>query len=502
MNYYNEFDPKAADWLRELIRQKLIPEGIVDQRSITEINPDELTQYIQCHFFAGVAGWSLALELAGWPPDRPVWTGSCPCQPFSSAGQGKGGSDDRHLWPAFFDLIRQCRPPIVFGEQVASALVVGKRTSPEDVREVLDRKIVNRILREQIGNIQDAMQGLRKQENEGDTESQLRGSQNIEARDDSGICRQVSGKEVQDTVRFGCKGHSEQNNQWNLRTDRDSVRVEDTKSMEQPITGSDSSRSWLHEKQCQGGSLFGECDESQLGAESDFEDFGFDQGAAEAEIERLIRETGGEPEETATVWIDGIQDDLEEIGYAFGACVMAASSVGSPHIRQRLFWVADANSGRCQQRDANERSLPIAATDGATGGVGDAKRERLEGLAWNGGNGNQSGRIDENQAGYATAPSKSLRLADPDDSGLQGREWDRQTGQEKPSVGHATECGGNLPTAWSRFEIVHCRDGKARRFEPESHPLVNGFPSRVAVLRGFGNAIVPQVAAEFILASE
>ena len=32
---------------------------------------------------AGIAGWSFALRLARWPDTRPVWTGSCPCQPFS-----------------------------------------------------------------------------------------------------------------------------------------------------------------------------------------------------------------------------------------------------------------------------------------------------------------------------------------------------------------------------------------------------------------------------------
>jgi len=122
MNYYNEFDPKAAAWLRELIEWKLIPKGIVDERSICDIKPSNLSDFTQCHFFAGIGGWSLALQLAGWPSTRPVWTGSCPCQPFSSAGQQKGTSDERHLWPVFFNLIRQCRPDHVFGEQVESAI--------------------------------------------------------------------------------------------------------------------------------------------------------------------------------------------------------------------------------------------------------------------------------------------------------------------------------------------------------------------------------------------
>lgn len=119
--YYNEIDPKAAAWLRELIRADLIAPGIVDERSIEDIAPNELAGYTQHHFFAGIGGWSYALRLAGWPDDRPVWTGSCPCQPFSAAGKGAGFADERHLWPAWFHLIRECRPGVVLGEQVASS---------------------------------------------------------------------------------------------------------------------------------------------------------------------------------------------------------------------------------------------------------------------------------------------------------------------------------------------------------------------------------------------
>src|SRR5690606_36595911 len=69
---------------------------------------------------AGIGVWSHALRRDGWPDARPVWTGSCPCQPFSAAGKGEGFADERHLWPAFYWLIVQCRPAVVFGEQVAS----------------------------------------------------------------------------------------------------------------------------------------------------------------------------------------------------------------------------------------------------------------------------------------------------------------------------------------------------------------------------------------------
>lgn len=119
VTFYNEIDPFAAAWLRELMAADLIAPGIVDERSITEIDPNELDQYTQCHFFAGIGGWSYALRLAGWPDERPVWTGSCPCQPLSCAGQRKGHADERHLWPAFYRLIAKCRPAAVFGEQVA-----------------------------------------------------------------------------------------------------------------------------------------------------------------------------------------------------------------------------------------------------------------------------------------------------------------------------------------------------------------------------------------------
>lgn len=125
MNYYNEFEPQAAAWLRELIAEGLIPAGVVDTRSIEDVHPSDLAGFTQCHFFAGIGGWPYALALAGWPADRPVWTGSCPCQPFSKAGKGAGFDDQRHLWPAWFHLIRQCRPPTVFGEQVATAIKHG-----------------------------------------------------------------------------------------------------------------------------------------------------------------------------------------------------------------------------------------------------------------------------------------------------------------------------------------------------------------------------------------
>lgn len=120
MNLYTDNDPVCCAWITELIRQKLIPPGDVLCKSISDIQPDELARYTQSHFFAGISGWSRALELAGWPEGESVWTGSCPCQPFSGAGDQLGELDPRHLWPQFHRLIEKRRPATVFGEQVAS----------------------------------------------------------------------------------------------------------------------------------------------------------------------------------------------------------------------------------------------------------------------------------------------------------------------------------------------------------------------------------------------
>lgn len=117
--YYNEIEPYLADWLRDQMIEGLIPVGDVDERSIEDVQPDDLRGYGQCHFFAGCGGWPIAMRLAGVSDDQPIWTGSCPCQPFSVAGRGKGESDKRHLWPEFRRLIAECNPSIVFGEQVS-----------------------------------------------------------------------------------------------------------------------------------------------------------------------------------------------------------------------------------------------------------------------------------------------------------------------------------------------------------------------------------------------
>lgn len=134
--YYNEHDSFAAEWLRQLIKRGYLPSGDVDTRSIVDVQPEDLRGYTQCHFFAGIGGWAYALKIIN-ATDLPIWTGSCPCQPFSASGEQRGTDDERHLYPEFSRLIAACQPTIVFGEQVASKLGRQWLSAVQDDLEIL-----------------------------------------------------------------------------------------------------------------------------------------------------------------------------------------------------------------------------------------------------------------------------------------------------------------------------------------------------------------------------
>ncbi len=122
---YNEIEPFAAQWLGNLSDAGHIARGRVDSRSIADLRAEDVRDLTQFHTFAGIGIWSHALRLAGFPDTTPCWTGSCPCQGWSNAGLKKGFDDDRHLWPEWFRLIQIGRPPLIFGEQVASKDALG-----------------------------------------------------------------------------------------------------------------------------------------------------------------------------------------------------------------------------------------------------------------------------------------------------------------------------------------------------------------------------------------
>lgn len=327
--FYNEIEPYAAAWLRNLVAAGHIAPGVVDERSIEDIEPDELARFTQCHFFAGIGAWSYALRLAGWPDDRPVWTGSCPCQPFSSAGKGAGFADERHLWPAFHWLISQCRPPVVFGEQVASKDGLG--------------------------------------------------------------------------------------------------------------------------------------------------------------------------------WLDLVQADLEGSGYASAAVDLCAAGISAPHIRQRLFWVADAlHAGRTEWRPQSG--------DGSVAGRSSADR-----LA----DADSTGSFQRQPDGKPHEPGQQTSLwydaaGRSENGGLADATMQRRqhestltgsdgtvactAGSRLGTGGHSDVSQRRSPTDghWRDADWLLCRDGKWRPVEPGAFPLAHGATSRVGRLRAYGNAIVPQVAQAFI----
>lgn len=313
MNYYNENDKKTAAWIRELVAARLVPRGDVDERSIVDVQPSDLKGYTQCHFFAGICGWSLALQLAGWPSDKPVWTGSCPCQPFSSAGKGLGDKDERHLWPVFASLIRSCKPPVCFGEQVASK----------------------------------------------------------------------AGRE----------------------------------------------------------------------------------------------------------WLAGVFADLEGMDYQRAGADLCAASVKAPHIRQRLYWVANSTRPTWERPE-------LRSDERAYRGVNSCRLVQPDSdgrEAW-------SPATTEPRHGDSTfaAGCGTVALGDTIGTGLERH---RESGEQHDKAGRQTEeRHGSTSGAWDDSIIIGCRDGKQRRIpsEPAFFPLASRIPARVVRLRGYGNAIVPQVAAEFI----
>jgi len=328
--YYNEIDPFAAEWLRRLIAEGLIPAGDVDERSIIEVTADDLRGFRQAHFFAGIGGWPLAARLAGWPEDRPLWTGSCPCQPFSVAGPGRGTDDERHLWPAFAGLIAQCRPAVVAGEQVASK----------------------------------------------------------------------------------------------------------------------AGRSWLA----------------------------------------------------------GVRTDLEALGYGVGAADLCAAGVGAPHIRQRLYWVAEPDAARregltpCHGTDGGVDIEPGHDADGCgvvRGGLGDAIGAGLEGHTGDVDDGNEPGRVDEDEARSVAEAGSDSGLADGE--ALGRHEGDSiLRGRHERGGAEGRERSEHCRSPWDGAVWIPCADGKARRIEPSIEPLAHGVPGRVGRVRAYGNGIVPELAATFL----
>ncbi len=400
--YYNEYDRRAAAWLRELIATGLIAPGDVDERSIVDVTASDLRGYTQCHFFAGIGGWSYALRLAGWEDDCPVWTGSCPCQPFSCAGKQLGEADSRHLWPEFYRLIRECKPAIVFGEQVASKAGLqwldGVCLDLEDAGYACG---ASDLCAASVGapHIRQRLFWVAYATTPG------RGA--------------LHGPDIPDR-----QAHSDR-------------------------PGYDSRLAYMCSNGRQQGAEVSQGRESLL--------------AGSCEAGRL--EHSNRP---------GCEQHRQRLAtppeYPAAECAGDACGMANPETSKR--------GGGDGQNNARRGHAEIGGS-GVIGGVGISDRT-----------GRKPGEPATERDGYrdtTVTASRPCGLGNAASSGLPGDD------------GRACESSPSNP--WANYDIIPCADGKSRRIESGTFPLAHGVPGRVGLLRGYGNAIVPQVAQIFIAAA-
>lgn len=397
MNYYNEWDPQAAAWLRELISERLIPRGLVDERSIAEVKAEDLEGFTQCHFFARIGGWPLALQLAGVDHRTPLWTGSPPCQPFSAAGKQLGQFDPRHLAPVFLELISQCLPPVLFGEQVAPA-----------------------IAKSWMCDLQAHLEG----------EDYAVGFAVLPA------CS-VGAPHKRERLFFGAYNLADAPSARHLRSE--STEAEARRESQHGFTRELSTRPCGHSiSTIQQSAGMGVMAESLR---------------TERDCERLY----------------GLGESHKTKGSGTTAELTGCGDIGR---------MGHTDSERLQRerRDSNQ--------------------ERREGQ-----NFRQTGLLDGTGSEIGVAyTTTGGRREECQNSGrfIVGDSAERQPAGR--SAGGCDNPADSHHSFWSDADWLGCRDGKFRPVESGTFPLANGISARVGRLRGYGNAIVPEVAAEFVRA--
>lgn len=439
--YWNENDKYVVEWLRALIKDRLIPEGDVDDRSIVDVEGSDLVGYTQCHFFAGIAGWSLALQFADWPDDRPVWTGSCPCQPFSAAGRQQAERDERHLWPEFLRLIRQRRPPVVFGEQVASKLgrewLSGVRTDLENVGYA-------------VGAADLCAPGV--------------GAPHIRQR-------------LWWVAESGAAGRGILGTSW-LHEDRASGHDPSGRGQDDRLAHADSGAGGQGREDARGRDQGGDANAGRRSRRN-----GFAGGMAHA--------NGGLAGDRHLQ--SGRKHGLESSNGRAGG----VGDTGSARTGRDTGTVSGAQTEGSRQRRTARRQHDGAINTG--GGLGDAA-----------GLGRALAVFDKGQrrtprrqwqatvAGGAGTPDRLDVAQRTRLEGYAGDEQDRhQSRRLEAQPARPTPAAGWLG-AWDAADDIGCTDGKSRRVGSGIFPLAHGVSNRVGRLRAYGNAIVPQVAAAFI----
>ena len=456
MNFYNEWDPYAASWLRQLVEDGHIPPGEVDERDINTIDPDELIRYTQCHFFAGIGGWVYALRLANWG-DRRVWTGSCPCQPFSVAGNKKGASDkERNLWPVWFNLIKVVRPDTVFGEQVASA--VGEKYQWLDAvsHDLEDEgyRIGSGILPAcsvKAPHIRQRLWFVADTNDNGRDESMREISGGLPERTDGSSV--IDGRNMADT---------EHNGRNRSQADT-SLEGSNESGIGIPV-GDDiaSARGSMADPQNQ--RLQGRGHVEREGSEN-----------LEDESQSDIRGESGRRSKVNGIGMADPQNHGRD-----GRTI--------PVERERPKDLEDESESDIRGEPSGHGEVSNIVADNDSVGL---KVER-------------EGEIQERQNESGDdADGCGIDMADPSDKGLEGGLSGGQN-EEWEAIDRHVGCSGTTgegePGQWDGIVWVYCKDKKIRPIKPGIQPLAYGVSARVGKLRAIGNAIVPQVAAEIIRA--
>jgi site-specific DNA-cytosine methylase len=346
--YYNEFDPNAAAWLRQLIEMDLIAPGEVDERSITDVTAADLRGFTQHHFFAGIGVWSYSLRRAGWTDDLPVCTASLPCQPFSAAGKRKGKDDERHLLPHFLNLVKECDFPIIIGEQVPGAIKSGWiRGEDEGLHQMRQAEAYLRVLSELQRDGGETLYELQQESQRAETQEKGKVCIRVQGLEDdkpwlgAEECCCQQGQAERSGVGHNGRVGSAEDRRWIMRSHWDSVRSQYAEGLEYSIIGSDRQFDWVYEEQHESSYLCSECDEEHLGRSEDCRGFQWNPEQAEREINRVHDELRRKIEAKAQQgWLDDLYDEMEQQGYTCGSSVLTAAGAGAPHIRQRIYWTA------------------------------------------------------------------------------------------------------------------------------------------------------------------
>ena len=426
--YYNEIDPYAAEWLRSLIRSGHIADGIVDERSISDVRPDELQEFTQCHFFAGIGVWSYALRSAGWEDDRPVWTGSCPCQPFSGAGNRKGVADKRHLWPHWFHLIEQCRPSTVFGEQVASKDGLGW-----------------------IDLVQADMEGADYAIGAFDLCSAGFGAPHIRQRlwfvadtDNPRSQGRISGRT--DSKWKDKHGHVGRGGSTIGMGDPD---IDDGRNEHSPVTSEREAR-----LEHGGASSTGRMVNP---------DNGGSQGSGKTGVGQGMEQSGSQSTRTESV---------------FGMADTASSG--------RQYEPSEKSAGvQSEETGDTGRRTEFSGHGASTSRMGDTEYDGQSSITEQ--RGHDQDASDNEKEQIVSVQSEGASVTRDDRSGDGG-----ERGSEAQT--RANETNG----FWRDTDWLLCRDGKWRPVEPNTFPLAHGATARVGRLRAYGNAITAQVAQGLI----